>query len=291
MTRAWAVEFSPTVRVNAVAAGPVYTDGAAPERTTALGATTPLNRAADAAEIAEVVAFLASPRASYVTGAVMAADGDAPPSEGVEKRPPPSSSHDDPTKEDTVKYMLLIHQGTTPTPNSPEDWARLSQEEQNEVYAAYQKINQNPGVTAGLGLAPPETATTVRVQTASMLTTDGPFVETKEALGGYLIFEADDLDAAIELAATSPQPPWAVPSRCARWLSGSTARAGLPRPVGARARHADRLPRRLRPRRGSRPGGVRDRRQALAGGRHAGQPRRPGPVVASTGSVGSCSCG
>jgi NAD(P)-dependent dehydrogenase (short-subunit alcohol dehydrogenase family) len=75
MTRAWAVEFSPTVRVNAVAAGPVYTEGAAPERTTALGATTPLNRAADAAEIAEVVAFLASPRSSYVTGAVMAADG------------------------------------------------------------------------------------------------------------------------------------------------------------------------------------------------------------------------
>ena len=50
-----------------------------------------------------------------------------------------------------MKYMLLIHQGTTPTPNSPEDWARLSQDEQNAVYAAYQEINENPGVTAGLG--------------------------------------------------------------------------------------------------------------------------------------------
>ncbi len=76
LTRAWAAEFSPHgVRVNAVAAGPVYTDGAAPERTTALGATTPMARAADAAEIASVVSFLVSPAASYITGAVLAADG------------------------------------------------------------------------------------------------------------------------------------------------------------------------------------------------------------------------
>jgi NAD(P)-dependent dehydrogenase (short-subunit alcohol dehydrogenase family) len=76
LTRAWAAEFSPQgVRVNAVAAGPVYTDGAVSERTTALGATTPLGRAADAAEIADLVSFLASPRASYITGAVLAADG------------------------------------------------------------------------------------------------------------------------------------------------------------------------------------------------------------------------
>ena len=76
MTRSWAAEFSPTgVRVNAIAAGPVLTSGAAPARTEALGATTLLSRAARASEIASVIAFLASPQASYITGAVIAADG------------------------------------------------------------------------------------------------------------------------------------------------------------------------------------------------------------------------
>ena len=102
-----------------------------------------------------------------------------------------------------MKYMLLIHQGTTPTPRS-EEWDSLSQDEQNAVYAAYQAINATPGVTSGLQLADPETATTVRVQDGTTLTTDGPFVEIKEAIGGYLLFEADDLDAAIELAAMIP---------------------------------------------------------------------------------------
>jgi hypothetical protein len=53
-------------------------------------------------------------------------------------------------------------------------------------------------------MQPPETATTVRVQDGKPLTTDGPFVEVKEAIGGYLFFEAPDLDAAIELAAMIP---------------------------------------------------------------------------------------
>jgi NAD(P)-dependent dehydrogenase (short-subunit alcohol dehydrogenase family) len=76
LTRAWAAEFSPHgVRVNAVAPGPVYTDGAAPERTAALGATTPMGRAASTEEITGLVAFLASPAAGYITGAVLAADG------------------------------------------------------------------------------------------------------------------------------------------------------------------------------------------------------------------------
>jgi len=103
-----------------------------------------------------------------------------------------------------MKYVPLIHQGDGPTPQSPEDWARLSEEEQKAVYADYKAINETPGVTSGLGLQPPETATTVRVQDGKTLTTDGPFVDTKEALGGYLVYEANDLDAAIELAARIP---------------------------------------------------------------------------------------
>ena len=76
LTRSWAAEFSPKgVRVNTIAPGPVYTDGASPDRTTALGSTTLLARAAQPAEIADVIAFLASPAAGYITGAVIAADG------------------------------------------------------------------------------------------------------------------------------------------------------------------------------------------------------------------------
>jgi NAD(P)-dependent dehydrogenase (short-subunit alcohol dehydrogenase family) len=77
MTRAWAAEYSASgVRVNAIAPGPVYTPSpSGPEFITALGETTPMGRASQPEEIAEVVAFLASPRASYVTGTTVAADG------------------------------------------------------------------------------------------------------------------------------------------------------------------------------------------------------------------------
>jgi hypothetical protein len=107
-------------------------------------------------------------------------------------------------KEEVMKYMLLIHQGATPTPHTPDEWERLTEEEQKAVYDAYRAINETPGVTSGLQMQPPETATTVRVQDGKTLTTDGPFVEMKEALGGYLFYEADDLDAAIELASRIP---------------------------------------------------------------------------------------
>ena len=102
-----------------------------------------------------------------------------------------------------MKYMLLIHQGTTPLPGTDE-WNALSPEEQGAVYASSQEINQTPGVTPGERMDGPDTATTVRVQDGRTLTTDGPFAEIKEAIGGYMFLEADDLDAAIELAAKVP---------------------------------------------------------------------------------------
>jgi hypothetical protein len=98
-----------------------------------------------------------------------------------------------------MQYLIQIYSS-----DAPEQWEGLSEEEQNAVLGEYFAISNAPGVTGGGQLQPPTTATTVRVQDGRTLTTDGPFPETKEALGGYYLFEADDLDAAIELAARIP---------------------------------------------------------------------------------------
>jgi hypothetical protein len=103
-----------------------------------------------------------------------------------------------------VKYMLLIHQGDAPTPRDPEAWSRLSQEEQAQVFADYGAINGTPGVESGRQMDDPSQARTVRVQGKRPLVTDGPFAEAKEALGGYLFFEAESIDDAVELAARIP---------------------------------------------------------------------------------------
>ena len=102
-----------------------------------------------------------------------------------------------------MKYMLLIQHGDAPTPQS-ESWASLPDEQKQEIASAYRSINETPGVTPGVYMQPPETATTVRVEDGETLATDGPFVAIKEALGGYVVFEADDIDAAIELASRIP---------------------------------------------------------------------------------------
>jgi hypothetical protein len=98
-----------------------------------------------------------------------------------------------------MKYMLLIHSSS-----ASDAFEQLSQDEQDAVMGEYFAISQAPGVSGGDQLQPASTATTVRVQDGQTLTTDGPFAETKEELGGYYLFEADDLDAAIELAARIP---------------------------------------------------------------------------------------
>jgi hypothetical protein len=97
-----------------------------------------------------------------------------------------------------MKYMLLIQSGGV------EGIDELPENEQKAIYGEYMANSEAPGVSDGNQLQPAETATTVRVQDGKTLTTDGPFVETKEALGGYYLFDADDLDAAIELAARIP---------------------------------------------------------------------------------------
>ncbi len=98
-----------------------------------------------------------------------------------------------------MKYLIQIYTGGTRA-----EYERLPEEDKSAITAEYMAIGQEPGVIGGAELQPAATATTVRVQDGRTLTTDGPFVETKEALGGYFLLEAGDLDAAIELAARIP---------------------------------------------------------------------------------------
>jgi hypothetical protein len=106
-------------------------------------------------------------------------------------------------KEDAMQFVLLIYQGTTPLPNTDE-WSTLSKEEQKAIYADYAALNKTPGLTPGLPLGLPENAKTVRVDGSATLTTDGPFVDPKGAVAGYVVVEADDVDAAIAVAARIP---------------------------------------------------------------------------------------
>jgi hypothetical protein len=98
-----------------------------------------------------------------------------------------------------MNYILQIYSG-----DSISLWESLSESEQSAVMGEYFALNQAPGITGGGQLQDASTATTVRVEDGRTLTTDGPFPETKEALGGYYLLEADDLDQAIEMAARIP---------------------------------------------------------------------------------------
>jgi hypothetical protein len=104
-----------------------------------------------------------------------------------------------------MRYMALIY-------TEEVDPSTVPAERFQEVMAEYIKFGneaQAAGVMkGGDALQPTQTATTVRVREGKTLTTDGPFAETKEALGGYYIFEARDLDEAIEWAARLPGSWW-----------------------------------------------------------------------------------
>jgi hypothetical protein len=98
-----------------------------------------------------------------------------------------------------MQYLIQIYSN-----DAMDTVGQMSEDEQKAITREYYAISEAPGIVGGAQLQPPSTATTVRVQDGRTLTTDGPFAETKEALGGYYLFEADDLDAAIELAARIP---------------------------------------------------------------------------------------
>jgi hypothetical protein len=96
-----------------------------------------------------------------------------------------------------MRYALLIY-------DKPGSHEALPEQERDAVYGEYFALSEDPRCVTGAQLQPVETATTIRVQGGRTLTTDGPFADTKEVFGGYYVFEADDLDEAIELAARIP---------------------------------------------------------------------------------------
>jgi len=98
-----------------------------------------------------------------------------------------------------MKYLLLIH-----STSARANYAELGEDEQNAITREYFALNDVPGVLGSAQLQRAETATTVRVENGRVLTTDGPFMESKEELGGYYLYEADNLDAALDLAARIP---------------------------------------------------------------------------------------
>jgi hypothetical protein len=98
-----------------------------------------------------------------------------------------------------MKYALLIYPG-----RSMEEYVRMTEEERQSIQDEYDALLHEPGVLGAEQLQPAESATTVRVEDGRTLTTDGPFADTKEILGGLYLLQADNLDRALELAARIP---------------------------------------------------------------------------------------
>ena len=102
-----------------------------------------------------------------------------------------------------MQFVVLIYQGSTPLPNTPA-WDALPDAEQKAIYADYGRLNNTPGVSPGLPLGLAQNAKTVRVEHGNTITKEGPYAGVEHAVGGYFVFEADDIDAAIEVASHIP---------------------------------------------------------------------------------------
>ena len=96
-----------------------------------------------------------------------------------------------------MKYAMFVHQ-------KPGYVEALAEDEQKAVFAEYMALAEDPRARGGAQLQPIETATAVRVQDGQTQTTDGPYGDAKEEFSGYYVFEAENLDVAIELAARIP---------------------------------------------------------------------------------------
>ena len=96
-----------------------------------------------------------------------------------------------------MQYVLLIY-------DDPSVWAKVPPEDYPKLYEEYGAIAQMSSTKGGAQLQPVDTARSVRVNNGAPLVTDGPFAETKEVLGGFYLFEADGLDAALDVAARVP---------------------------------------------------------------------------------------
>ena len=100
-----------------------------------------------------------------------------------------------------MKYMLLIC-------DDEQAWAKLSEADRRQIYAEYgqfsQQIKANGNYVAGSQLQPTSAATSIRVRNGKRLVTDGPFAETREQLGGYMLIDVRDLDEALAIAARIP---------------------------------------------------------------------------------------
>jgi hypothetical protein len=107
-------------------------------------------------------------------------------------------------KEDAMQFVLVIYHGTAPLPGTPR-FEAISQEERRAIYADYDAISKLDNVTPGPPLGLPRNATTVRVENGSTVTTEGPYLDLKGAVGGFGVVEAEDLDTAIAIAARVPQ--------------------------------------------------------------------------------------